>query len=526
MKFFFLIIALLLLENSLFSQNQNISDGAYFDGEPYLVIDPANSQHLVAAWMGFQLANKITINTSYSDDGGITWSSPIWQAHQTVGNTSADVSMGYDLNGNLYMAYIDYDDVNFLNGAIYVRKSIDGGVNWGTAVEATSMTDCPNQACIDRPWIAIDKSGGVNDGAVYITSMNADQPTISLPPYHPYLSVSTDNGVSFSNPRYLDTLSFNAGSTITQPMPSPLVTSGGIFMAIYPSYEPINQGPFAHLYIAQSTSAGADINHLDAYSGSGNPISNSFLKKGSLFKSDPSDPNHLAYFFLKETSSDVDVYFMESFDAGINWTAQQRVNQDPLGNGKLQDLVWADFDLDGDLAVCWRDRRNGGTNTYQTDTEIYAVVRWKDSINFSPDFPISDQLIQHDDVLDGKGNDFMNVNFLNDTIYAVWGDVRTGILSIYINKISAIDGTNSIHLISKESLSAFTIYPIPSIDKIYIKENIKIDSYKIINENGQEIMSGNEFTENGLSISMLASGIYQIYFYTDKSIEKSTFIKE
>ena len=198
MKILLSIIGFLLLHDISFSQNQNISNGAYFDGEPYLVIDPLNPQHLVAAWMGFQLSNKITIKTSYSNNGGTTWSTPIWQPHQVIDNSSADVSLAYDLNGNLYMSYIDHDNINFLNGAIYVRKSIDGGASWGPAVEATSISDCPNQVCIDRPWIAVDKSGGINDGAIYVTSMNADQPTLSFPPYHPYLSVSTNNGLESS----------------------------------------------------------------------------------------------------------------------------------------------------------------------------------------------------------------------------------------------------------------------------------------------------------------------------------------
>ena len=217
---------------------------------------------------------------------------------------------------------------------------------------------------------------------------------------------------------------------------------------------------------------------------------------------------------------------MESFDGGTVWTAQIRINQDPLGNNNLQDLVWADFDSDGDLTVCWRDRRNGIANTYQTGTEIYGVVRWKDSINFSPDFAISDTQVAHDVVLDGKGNDFMNVNFLNDTIYAVWGDVRTGVLSIYLNKIGVISGTNSIQIISRESLSSFNVYPNPSSDKLYMKEKMIVDSYKVFNENGQEIMNGVQFPEAGLSVSELTSGTYQLFLYSGKEVKMTLFIKE
>jgi hypothetical protein len=522
---FFLFAFSFALGSSVLGQNQNISNGTVFDGEPYLVIDPANSQHLVAAWMGFQLGQKITIKTSYSTNGGTTWSSPIWQSHQVTNNSSADVSLSYDMNGNLYMAYIDYDNDNFTNGGIFVRKSTNGGASWGAAVEAISLADCPNQLCLDRPWIAVDKSGGINDGTVYVTSMNADQPTLVTPPYHPYLSVSTNNGSSFVNPRYLDTLGFYAGSTISQPMPSPIVTSDGTFMGIYPAYEPATQGPFAHLYIAKSTSAGVDLNHLDALSGAGNPISDPYVKRGSLFKSDPSDPNHLAYFFLSETNGDADIYFIESFNGGSTWSTQERINQDPVGNGKLQDLVWADFDSDGDLAVCWRDRRNASGNTYQQATEIYGVVRWKDSTDFSTDFPISSTQAAHDVILDGSGNDFMNVNFLNDTIYAVWGDVRTGVLSIYLNKFGVVNGTNSISLISQEAVENLLIYPNPSEDYIQLKHAFKTDHYSVLNTEGKVVLSGKKFPSNGLSIEKLDKGKYTLILESDEWMLSTSFIK-
>lgn len=513
------------LVNSLIAQNQNISNGSVFDGEPYLAIDPSNSQHLVAAWMGFQLGQKITIKTAYSTNGGISWSTPIWQAHQVANNSSADVSLNYDLNGNLYMAYIDYDNDNFTNGGIYVRKSTNGGVSWGPAVEAITLSDCPNQLCLDRPWIAVDKSGGVNDGVIYVTSMNADQPTLVTPPYHPYLTVSTNNGASFNTPRFLDTLGYYAGSIISQPMPSPIVTSDGVFMGIYPAYEPSTQGPFAHLYIAKSVTAGVDLNHVDAYSGTGNPISDPYVKRGSLFKSDPSDPNHLAYFFLSEMNGDADVYFIESFNAGLTWTVQERINQDPVGNGKLQDLVWADFDSDGDLAVCWRDRRNASGNNYQQASEIYGAVRWKDSSNFSADFPISNAQAAHDIVLEGNGNDFMNVNFLNDTIYAVWGDVRTGILSIYLNKYGVVEGTNSISIINQEVVENHLIYPNPSEDYIYLKNYYKTDRYTVFNSLGKAVLSGRKFPVNGLSIEKLEKGNYTLLLESGEWVQSSSFIK-
>ena len=157
-------LLLVCFTSQLNAQNVLISSGQFFEGEPYLAIDPTNPQRMVAAWMGFQFNEKIVIKSAVSTNGGLSWSSPIWQAHQQAGNSSADVSMAFDGQGNLYMAYIDYDNVNFTNGAIVCRKSTNAGLSWGSATVARSITSCPNKLCIDRPWIAVDRSGTQNDG--------------------------------------------------------------------------------------------------------------------------------------------------------------------------------------------------------------------------------------------------------------------------------------------------------------------------------------------------------------------------
>ncbi|MEY4350887.1 MAG: hypothetical protein RL078_950, partial [Bacteroidota bacterium] len=154
-KLLFTFIVLSVTSTFSFGQNTLVSSGQIFEGEPYLVLSPQNPQHLVAAWMGFQFNQKIVIKSAVSEDGGLTWSTPIWQAHQQSGNSSADVSMAYDTQGNLYMAYIDYDNLNFSNGAVICRKSTNGGISWGPAVVARALGSCPNKLCIDRPWIAV-----------------------------------------------------------------------------------------------------------------------------------------------------------------------------------------------------------------------------------------------------------------------------------------------------------------------------------------------------------------------------------
>ncbi len=494
------------------SQNINISNALVFEGEPYLAINPNNQQNLVAAWMGYKFGQGIIIKTKYSDDGGITWSVANEIPHIPGATSSADVSLEFDSNGNLFMCYVDYENQNFTQGDVIVRKSADNGLSWGNAVSAVSSTDCPNKLCVDRPWIAIDNSTGPNNGSIYITSINANQPTIVNPPYHSYLVVSSDGGTSFLSPRFIDTTNYLVGA-ISQAATSPLVSPDGTFYAIYPSYD-TGQSPFAHLYLASSTTLGADLNHTNAYTVLIQSASDPFAKKGGKLLCDYSEPNHLAMLLLGQESGDGDVYFMETYDV-INWTTPVRINDDASGNGKLQDLMWADFNENGDLAICWRDRRNGATSGYQTESEIYGVVRYKDSTNFEPNFPISSQQVPHQAVLEGAGNDYMNVRFVGDTIYSIWGDVRTGTINIFLSKTSVSSGTSSTQTIHNDD-ALMTIFPNPAKEYFTIDQFEAYENCQLIDATGNLIKN----IETGTIATLdLPSGAYFVRF----SVKNKTF---
>ncbi len=503
--FYITLVFAILSSFSGTAQNINITNTNVFDGEPYLAIDPNNQQHLVAAWMGFKIGQGIVIKTKYSNDGGTTWSTLNEIPHISGAIASADVSLEYDSNGNVFLCYIDYDNQNYTQGDILVRKSTDGGATWGNPVSAISITDCPNQLCVDRPWIAIDNSTGPNNGAIYITTINADQPTLVTPPYHAYLVVSTDEGTTFSTPRFIDTTGYNVGD-ITQAGNSPVVGPDGTFYVNYPSYD-TSQSPFAHIYLASSTSLGTDIDHVNAYTilipGTQDP----YAKKGGRMVIDPSEPSHLAMLLLGQETTDPDVYFMETYDA-VNWTTPTRLNDDAVGNGKMQDLIWAAFNENGDLGVCWRDRRNASSNGYQTETEIYGAVRFKDSIDFEPNFPISTQQAPHDVVLEGSGNDFLNVKFIGDTLYTIWGDVRTGTVNIFLNKMSVSSGISSVETIHTED-NIMTIYPNPADASFTIENFERYANCTLIDASGKVITSIDSET---VSTADLPSGNYFVRF--------------
>jgi hypothetical protein len=236
-------------------------------------------------------------------------------------------------------------------------------------------------------------------------------------------------------------------------------------------------------------------------------VQDPFAKKGGRLICDPSEPSHLALLLLGQENGDPDIYFMETYDA-INWTTPVRVNDDPVANGKMQDLIWGAFNENGDLAICWRDRRNASANGYQTETEIYGVIRYKDSTDFEANFPISSEQAPHDVILEGAGNDFMNVQFVGDTLYSIWGDVRTGTVNIFLNKMSVASGTSSIQTIHTEE-PILTIFPNPADDSFTIDQFEEYSDFQLIDANGRILK--NIYSET-VDTSDLPSGNYFVRF--------------
>ena len=498
----------------LVAQNQNISNGFIFDGEPFLAVNPADGQHLVAAWMGFVPFNNISIKTTVSTDGGASWSSPAHLPHVNSAFGSADPIVGFDAQGNVLVTYIDFS-FSLAAGAIYCVRSTDGGLSWGSPVEVIDFNADPNKTPIDRPWMVIDRSGGPHDGTVYVTSMSAgtNDPNI-VPPYHPYLTHSSDGGLSFKPFRRLDTLNYESGSLIATPMPSPAIGSNGKFYAAYPAYDP-GVNVFPRAVLTSSVDGGTTIQYTER-----NLVmpgfTNEDAKRASLLRVDPTDADHLVSIFLSTLHGDADVFLMETFDAGANWTGATRINDDPIGNDRMQDMLWADFDDDGDLVVTWRDRRNGSDSTYQTASEIWGAVRLKTKSTFEPNFSLTDNLVPYDTILASSGNDFMCVQLQDDTISAVWGDARTGRLNIWFQRRDMNGVVLSNQLVASESVPEVEAGPNPVADRLRVRgEGLR--SLRLLDGQGRVLrQEPSPEEEDVLDTEALATGLYWLEVETDR----------
>lgn len=513
---------LLAVQSPVQAQDLNLSEGDFFEGEPYLAVNPTDPQHVVVAWMGFVFnsGSALTIKVSSSFDGGLSWSAPVAMPHIAPDYKSADPCLVFDAQGKLYLGYIDYKE-NPYAGGVYLFTSTDGGLTWSDATEMINVNDDPGETPIDRPWLAVDPVGQY----LYLTTMTPkDEPA----PNRSYVSISTDGGQSF-NWRYLDdTLNYSAGE-IMQPMATP-TTWGSTLLAVYPSFV-TTPFPIARYVLARSTDAGQNFSYQEVFAiQQGQAAQNDSAKLAYKLLHNPADTNHLAFLYFANLHGDIDLFLRESFNQGGTWSAPLRINDDPTGNGVLQDMVWADFSADGDLLISWRDRRESGGSGYQQPIGFYAAFRDKDSSAFAPNFSLSDTLVAYDPILESAGNDFMGLALRNDTLYAAWGNTIDGSLDIWFLKMSAVTGTITHRGRITSPAAALEVFPNPATHRLRLRnpEGRPIAAIALLNSQGQQVLPRRQFNtaEAELSLAGLPAGTYFVVAWVEGQQVLHRVIKE
>jgi hypothetical protein len=502
------------------AQNVNISNGNVFDGEPYLAINPANPKQMAVAWMGFVFNNGsgLTIRVKRSADGGITWSTPINLPHMMSTYKSADPCLAFDNNGILHATYIDYRESPDSGGVYYTRSS-NGGASFSTPVKVIDAYADGAKKPIDRPWMAVDASGN----NIAVSSL---PPSWVSAPNRPYISISNTGGNTWKPWRYIDTTGFLVGSLIAQPMPFPAI-SGNTLHVVYPSYV-ISQNILPQFVLASSSSWGNTFSYKSIYAANTSAAQNDTAKNAYKLYADPSNSSHLALLLNAGLgSSDLDVYFLETFNGGNTWSTPLKLNDDALNNGKMQDLTWAGFNAQGGFAAVWRDRRNAPGIGYARASEIYGTYRASSSGSFIPNFKISDTIVAYQNILSQNGNDFLCTQLIQDTLHTVWGTTRDGSLDIWYSRKKAGSSTTNIQLIVSENLS-MEVFPNPANEFVQIKTSDKkhIHEVKLIDLKGRQVLSEKcKAPSIQLNISSITPGVYQVIINLDGEMRKMKLLK-
>jgi hypothetical protein len=170
--------------------------GSVFDGNVY------------ASWT-FASSNVLKIRFARSTDGGASFSAPMVLSDGTKDQGSVPV---VGPGGVVHVLWVD-----IASNTIFVRKSIDGGVTFAPAVSVASSTPIganegsTSQYCgpvlngsigvFVSPIIAVDKSGGPNNGKLYVVFAGRGAGTDAA---DVFLTTSGDGGATWSTPRRLN----------------------------------------------------------------------------------------------------------------------------------------------------------------------------------------------------------------------------------------------------------------------------------------------------------------------------------
>jgi hypothetical protein len=197
------------------------------EAEEHIAADPsdATGQTLVSAISDFSLRGGYnTSKWAISTDGGTTWSQnfvPINSLNQPITSDSrawdanSDPVVAIDRHGNAYLASL-YIMADYSSEGFYVNVGTVSGLTSGNFTSANPvLTDLdvdPNNFSLeDKPWIAVDNSGGPADGTVYATwshftgCQNVLGIIVLCGPDEIDFAYSTDQGATWSTPVTLST---------------------------------------------------------------------------------------------------------------------------------------------------------------------------------------------------------------------------------------------------------------------------------------------------------------------------------
>jgi hypothetical protein len=368
------------------------SDVGTAEGEEPLAVNPVNPREMTAVANVFQPVPPLSIQEDplyggggvqdtrvYSTrDGGCHWlTTKLDQGVPLAGGADApefsdahnvlstDADSDWDRHGNAYFEAGDAHGVGHDGQEVeLVWRSADGGVSWGPkgGYIGFNTTTGDTKTELDRPWLAVDDSGGPHDGRVYTTVETT--PFADIPP-EVYLKHSDDHGATWS-----PTVRVDDGTYETQwnARARPVVGAGGVVYVVY-DRGPVTDTPVASysgpidLAVARSTDGGQTFQRFVADSGvervtSPDEALPAYTEMIAAIAADPRHAGRVAVAWPQATGpGNSRIMLRYSADGGAHWSRRLDVAGDPAASSDQHDHVTLAWMGDGRLFVGWRDRR-------------------------------------------------------------------------------------------------------------------------------------------------------------------------
>jgi endonuclease YncB( thermonuclease family) len=317
----------------------NMSKRSGADNECAIAKNPLNPLQLVTH------CNSLTTPWRSTDGGGT------WAVGGSIGSYCCDPNLAWDKFGNLYATFID--------GAldsIVTRLSTDAGQTWSPLASFDSSG-------VDQPSVVATEISGGNVALWVVwnqgTMKAAGALVTGLGTVGAFGATQDANAGALCS--FGDLTVAPAGKVIQVCGPQTGQDGGDLTVTVDPDgFGPLGFG--APIHPAHTNVGGFDFI----------PPQNSRSidsETGVAYDRNPSSP-HFGRLYLIYTEEvvneqhDTDILIRHSTDDGTTWSTATRVNSDPAVPIRSQFLPRIATDpVSGNVAICWHDARNSGTNT-------------------------------------------------------------------------------------------------------------------------------------------------------------------
>ena len=168
----------------------------YHCWEPHIAADPDHPDRVVLSAMyrgqigqGEKARGDCLLAVWQSEDAGRTWSAPATPfvvEGRPVERLGADPVLAFGPGKTCWFVGNDYDwrvpgTPNY--SSVTIGRSEDSGKSWGKPLAVVELdNDKAGKGVVDKPWVAVDRSGGKRNGTVYVgwSRINEDTKQIEL----------------------------------------------------------------------------------------------------------------------------------------------------------------------------------------------------------------------------------------------------------------------------------------------------------------------------------------------------------
>ncbi len=374
--------------------------------EPAIAVNPANPQQVVAVFQD-------NAHAAYSQDAGRSW-----QVAEGVEppnyRVSGDVSTAFDNQGHAFICYMAFDKLGTFNywghnasrNGLFVRRSLDGGKTWeANHIPIIEHATEPGIPWEDKPYIVSDTTKGPHAGNLYVgwTRWTLTDSQILL-------SRSTDDGKTWSKPIEIDS---HPGlprddNGAAEGFAGVVAPDGTLFVV----WSQDN-----NIMLTSSRDGGKSFARARSILHTGPTMfAIETLERANGFPQIAADPKskRLYVTWSDYRNGDLDVFVSSSTDAGRNWTAATRVNDDAVHNGADQFFQWLTVDpTDGSVNALFYDRRGDLRNRKQ----VVVLARSIDGGRSFKNYAWTDEPFEAGGVFFG---DYTGIAAVGGRVYGVW----------------------------------------------------------------------------------------------------------